>query len=391
MLIKCPKCNHYVSDIASVCPSCGMILKGEDTLPEKENATETSSNECEEETKAPTVSLDSAPIAPPPPPINYQEARNNKNILYAIIVILFIILCGAVVFLFTNKKPTPVPTSVQVETDSITEKNTIDEHFSVSYISERTETIFKRGPHIPNINNAIDLYFSSGFKELFRKVLLKEREITSNGNIGFWDFDMWTDAQDGEINQVTINKVYYNQGEMTAIADVVLGYGDYKKRSTINLVFEMDDWFIDDMYNLKRRMQQFIEQDFYETPYEDKNEYNEEDRYIDNMESEKSVSDVVEEMPQFPGGSSALFEFLARNVKYPVDAEENGIQGRVIVTFIVECDGSITDVKVAKGVDPSLDREAIRVIRMMPNWKPGTQNNKPVRVKYTVPVTFRLS
>jgi protein TonB len=107
-------------------------------------------------------------------------------------------------------------------------------------------------------------------------------------------------------------------------------------------------------------------------------------------EEETKVFDVVEQMPKFPGGDNALFEYLSKNIKYPVVAEENGIQGRVIVTFVVERDGSITDVKVAKSVDPSLDKEATRVVKGMPHWIPGKQNGSAVRVKYTVPVTFRL-
>ena len=107
-------------------------------------------------------------------------------------------------------------------------------------------------------------------------------------------------------------------------------------------------------------------------------------------EEETKVFDVVEQMPSFPGGPSALFEYLSKNIKYPVVAEENGIQGRVIVTFVVEKDGSITDVRVVKSVDPSLDKEAQRVVKSMPRWIPGKQNGSAVRVKYTVPVTFRL-
>ncbi len=105
---------------------------------------------------------------------------------------------------------------------------------------------------------------------------------------------------------------------------------------------------------------------------------------------EEKVFDVVEQMPQFPGGDAALFEYLSTHIKYPTIAEENGVQGRVIVTFVVERDGSITDVKVVKSVDPSLDKEASRVVQGMPKWIPGKQNGAPVRVKYTVPVTFRL-
>ena len=107
-------------------------------------------------------------------------------------------------------------------------------------------------------------------------------------------------------------------------------------------------------------------------------------------EVSNKVFDVVEEMPHFPGGPAALQAFLSSNTKYPVVAQENGVQGRVTVAFVVERDGSITDVRVVRSVDPSLDREASRVVRSMPRWSPGKQNGSTVRVKYTVPVVFRL-
>lgn len=107
-------------------------------------------------------------------------------------------------------------------------------------------------------------------------------------------------------------------------------------------------------------------------------------------EEETKVFEVVEQMPSFPGGAGALMQYLGSNIKYPVVAEENGVQGRVVCTFVVEKDGSITDVRVVKSVDPSLDKEAVRVVKGMPRWIPGKQNGAAVRVKYTVPVTFRL-
>ena len=107
-------------------------------------------------------------------------------------------------------------------------------------------------------------------------------------------------------------------------------------------------------------------------------------------EVENKVFDVVEQMPSFPGGQQALMDYLSNNVKYPVVAQENGVQGRVVVSFVVEKDGSITDVKVVKSVDPSLDKEAARVVKSMPRWIPGKQNGSAVRVKYNVPVSFRL-
>ena len=105
---------------------------------------------------------------------------------------------------------------------------------------------------------------------------------------------------------------------------------------------------------------------------------------------ENKVHDFVEQMPSFPGGMGALMSWLSQNIKYPVIAAENGVEGRVIVQFVVEKDGSITDVKIAKSVDPSINKEATRVVSSMPHWIAGRQNGNPVRVKYTVPVTFKL-
>ena len=107
-------------------------------------------------------------------------------------------------------------------------------------------------------------------------------------------------------------------------------------------------------------------------------------------EEETKVFDVVEQMPSFPGGQGALMQWLSSNIKYPVIAAENGVQGRVIIQFVVEKDGSVSGVTVAKSVDPSLDKEAQRVVKSMPKWIPGKQNGSAVRVKYTVPVTFKL-
>ena len=105
---------------------------------------------------------------------------------------------------------------------------------------------------------------------------------------------------------------------------------------------------------------------------------------------EQQIFQVVEEMPEFPGGMGECMKFLAKNIKYPTIAQENGVQGRVIVQFVVNRDGSIVDPVVMRGVDPHLDKEALRVISLMPKWKPGKQRGKEVRVKYTVPVMFRL-
>ena len=107
-------------------------------------------------------------------------------------------------------------------------------------------------------------------------------------------------------------------------------------------------------------------------------------------EEEQVIHIRVEKMPEFPGGQEALNRYLVRNIKYPLLAQENGIQGRVVCQFVVNSDGSIVDIAVVRGVEESLDKEAIRVIKSMPKWTPGRQGGKSVRVKYTLPIRFQL-
>lgn len=107
-------------------------------------------------------------------------------------------------------------------------------------------------------------------------------------------------------------------------------------------------------------------------------------------EEEAQVFYIVEDMPEFPGGDLALRKYIANAIKYPVIAQENGIQGKVYVTFVVGKDGRVTNAQIARGVDPSLDKEALRVVNSLPKWKAGMQRGKPVNVSYTVPISFVL-
>lgn len=105
---------------------------------------------------------------------------------------------------------------------------------------------------------------------------------------------------------------------------------------------------------------------------------------------EQKIHVVVEKMPEFPGGNEAMSRWLSKNIKYPLIAQENNIQGRVVCQFVVNSDGKIVDVQVVRGVEASLDAEAVRVIKSMPAWTPGRQGGKNVRVKYTLPIRFKL-
>ena len=107
-------------------------------------------------------------------------------------------------------------------------------------------------------------------------------------------------------------------------------------------------------------------------------------------EVDQAIFEVVEEQPEFPGGMEALLKYLAKNINYPESAVDNGIQGKVMVRFVVERDGSVSAVETYKSVDPALDKEAERVVKTLPKWKPGRQQGKAVRTRYIVPVVFRL-
>ncbi len=110
----------------------------------------------------------------------------------------------------------------------------------------------------------------------------------------------------------------------------------------------------------------------------------------EELKKTNEIFAVVEKQPEFPGGNNALMRFLSDNINYPTEAQEKGIQGRVVCNFVVERDGSISDVKIVRGVDPLLDKESVRILQSMPKWNPGTQKGEKVRVKYTLPVVFRL-
>ena len=109
------------------------------------------------------------------------------------------------------------------------------------------------------------------------------------------------------------------------------------------------------------------------------------------VKTDEKVYDVVDQMPEFPGGPGAMLQYLGQTIRYPQEAFVNNVQGRVIVNFVVEKDGTINDAKVVRSIDPQLDEEALRVVNSMPNWTPGQQNGEPVAVKYTIPITFKLS
>lgn len=151
------------------------------------------------------------------------------------------------------------------------------------------------------------------------------------------------------------------------------------QQTTIIEIVE-DDVEIEDEIEIDVEADQETEIEKYEPVVED-----------DVEEEEAPIFTVVESMPEFPGGEASRMQYLADNIKYPQMARESGIQGRVFVTFVVERDGHVTDVKVLRGIGGGCDEEAIRVIQNMPKWTPGKQRGKPVRVQFNMPILFKLN
>ena len=127
-----------------------------------------------------------------------------------------------------------------------------------------------------------------------------------------------------------------------------------------------------------------------EAPAEENIEVVEAKTQVIEQEAPKEIFTVVEEQPTYPGGDEARIKFLQANMKYPEEAKELGVQGKVFVTFVVEVDGSITDVKVLRGIGSGCDDEAVRVVKSMPKWVPGKQRGVPVRVQFNLPINFKL-
>jgi periplasmic protein TonB len=153
-----------------------------------------------------------------------------------------------------------------------------------------------------------------------------------------------------------------------------------KQVVAINIV--EDDVAVDDDINIDVEADQNTEVQEYVPTVQDNSD--------EESAEEQQIFMVVESMPEFPGGEAALHQYLAENIKYPQMAKESGIQGRVFVTFVVERNGKVTDVKVLRGIGGGCDEEAIRVVQNMPSWTPGKQRGKPVRVQFNLPVKFTL-
>ena len=249
--------------------------------------------------------------------------------------------------------------------------------FSYSGSAGKANLTFKNNRIVGEVNVSGEISFGLGGSVIVASGTLIGQCDEEGYADGIWIAD--ATSYNGQIYRVTYKNGYYMK---SSIEDITTG--DIKIEN-INIAYNVVE-------AAKKRFLEFLDRGT--VPFDVNYEITKQGTPPAENETPESESDkileVAEVMPQFPGGQSELMAYLAKNIKYPATAQENGTQGRVIVEFVVKSDGSISDVQVARSVDPALDQEAIRLIESMPKWIPGRQNGQNVNVKYTLPILFKL-
>lgn len=184
---------------------------------------------------------------------------------------------------------------------------------------------------------------------------------------------------------LTFNEIENRQFKYEINNDIYIHYNDMTelvKEAAKELNIDLNNLIIEEAYSKH-----------YYTRQPDSYSFEEEalNKYEDECKDFGQAFVVVEQMPVYPEGTEGMLEFINKNLKYPEEAQKKGIEGKVILRFVVGCNGYVSDVQIMRGLDPLIDREAVRVVKLMPRWKPGKQNGRPVPVYFTLPVSFKLT
>lgn len=372
-LIKCKQCGQMISDRAIKCPKCGTPVwaaqRQEDRFASASNS---------------------------PKDIVVETKSSNKTVLYVIIGILVAALGVLGYFLLKSDK-----NDNQTNNSSEAHVGKFDGHY------EWVGTVGAYGANMKiDINNghAMGLYHYDFQKEGVNLSLSGEckedgtltlEETTPAGrNSGRFVGKLVDGSFSGTFYNLMKGTTFpFSLSLETDSNPMGVSGEDYSEYQNDVEMLKNEEIFESSESSEKDGKLEYYsestEEDKPETYKEDINNSNSIKKRND-AEWQNRIWDKVDVPPSFPGGQSALLYWLASHVKYPPDAEENGIQGRVIVGFVIERDGSVSQVQVLRGVAPSLNKEAVRVVESMPKWTPGKQDGQNVRVKFNVPVNFRL-
>ena len=413
-LTTCPNCGSDIKEGSSFCEVCGTRLSGVREISD-EIQQEVEQEQLEEASVKPGI-----PSSHPQGAVNYEQnsqSSGSRSILTRVICVIVLVLIGGGVWFFFNNKTIATLTSITGINDdvSISGKQFLPEQqleSEQSAIKARVEDIFAKmikylssRDYDPNFEQS---FLSAEYNDLYNEA----SEIADKIDDLLMDSNPWTgqDADRPSIQVVNIDKVSDNKARVEILYKPYSGM-DRMEQRTLFLVKENGIWLIDDFReepyysSVKGYLKKYIEEN-QNKPINENEEDNSVDDAISNENERENDNNAIitegkydeeilmkaDNMPEFAdGGMKGLMIYLKEAINYPPNAKASGIEGRVTVQFIVNLDGSISDAYVLRGVNPDLDKEALRVINSMPKWKPGTNRGETVRVRYTVPVNFRLN
>lgn len=397
---RCPNCGSIISDDSLFCENCGCKLSNE------ANNHEVAQQEVERKvivegrTQKTVRSTNQQESCLPRQNMHSSSSMMLLSIIIGVIVLALI--GGGVWYYFNNKSSSDQSAIVTTDNALVSDPQSVSEE---STIKARVEEIYdKMLEYKGNI-----YYYEPDFEKQFlsseyNKLYDEALDLANKNDDLLMDSNPWTgqDAERPSIQVVNVDKISDNK----AIVEILFKryYNrDRTEQRTLYLVKENGIWLIDDFKeepfysSVKGYLKEYIEeskntselenkeQDFVDDIIVDKND-------IDNNDDSDEVFMVVEQMPEFAdGGMAGLLKYLNDAIIYPANAKANDVQGRVRVQFVINRDGSISEAQVLESVDPELDKEALRIISSMPRWKPGMKDGKVVRVRYTIPVNFRLN
>ena len=393
----CPNCGSEVNDGSLFCDVCGTRISGERNTP-KDIQNEIKQEQIEELSKEPVA-----------PTIIYQDkshhkqeirSSSNKNKLVVIVGISLIILITGGWYYYSNQTST-FQTKVigTIELSPETQDNLLKKR--VDYIIGE---LFNR-----SLNKYTEyMCYSSDYYVLFKNA----SELSNKNDEIPFDYDPWfgKNTNHPTIRTVNVEKMSDNK-VMVELLFKPSKDEDITEPRTLFLIIENNTWVIDDFKeepyysSVKGYLKKYIEENQNKPIIENEEDNSVDDAISNENERENENNAIITEskydedilikadnMPEFAdGGMKGLMIYLREAINYPPNAKASGIEGRVIVQFIINLDGSISDAHVLRGVNQDLDKEALRVINSMPKWKPGTNKGENVRVRYTIPVNFRLN
>ena len=381
----CIHCGGVLDENGSFCPYCGKTQDVEEEQKE----------EPQQESVEPPQ-----PEQPQEQPVYYEEDESSKTWIWVLLALL--IAAGAGWYFFKDTENTKPdnnirtnPVEESIETTPIVEEENNEPTTPLAFLEEFYKGKYENDDYVKQFVTA----------NVLRK--LKHDYVYDDPSgecLATWVFSAYPPGADWGMEAGPLFTKTNIEGKIKVDFKYYYSDGSHKKdylRTVYLIVTEINGKYLISDYEVVEDNNQEDEQEAQETEMQSEEKESQVKKEIEfkpqEVEKQKTpqavdmnIYEVVDQMPSFPNGQRAMMSWVNSNLRYPVAAAENGVQGTVVCSFVVERDGSITNVQVKQGIDPSLNKEAVRVLNQMPRWTPGRNNGSTVRVRCTVPVNFSL-